>query len=272
MIIALYFLPIFIGANMEYKTEQETLQFNDISFLYNSGWISLHRKIMDKAFFKKPNYLAVWIFLLLKANHSDKEFMFNNEVMIVKRGDLITSKKGISDFFKISLGTVQNILKHFETENQIITKSNNKFTYISITNYDDYQVSYNQNCKPAINNVKTNCKPAITNNNDNNNNKENNVIKEIVSYLNLKTEKNFKDNSKKTISLIKTRLDEKFTLEDFKKVIDKKVTDWKNDFKMDKYLRPETLFSPKFESYLNELDIKQTQNNEIYEVKGASYD
>ncbi len=77
-------------------------------------------------------------------------------------------------------------------------------------------------------------------------------ITEIVSYLNLKTEKNFKDTATKTISLIKARLNEGFNIDDFKKVIDIKTAKWKSDPKMCDFLRPETLFGTKFESYLQE--------------------
>jgi len=86
-----------------------------------------------------------------------------------------------------------------------------------------------------------------------------NTTKEIITgaieYLNLKTEKNFKSSSKATRDKIIARINEGFTLDDFKKVIDNKVAQWKHDPKMNAYLRPETLFSPKFESYLNEKPV-----------------
>lgn len=63
---------------------------------------------------------------------------------------------------------------------------------------------------------------------------------------------NYKPNSKKTKDLIHARLSEGFTVEDFKTVIYKKTKQWINDPKMIKFLRPETLFSNKFEGYLNE--------------------
>ncbi|NQS64754.1 prephenate dehydrogenase, partial [Streptococcus suis] len=53
-------------------------------------------------------------------------------------------------------------------------------------------------------------------------------------------------------------------LEDFKKVIDTKVAQWKNNTEMAKYLRPKTLFSPSnFDSYLNEAPkpIQAEQDN-----------
>jgi len=87
-------------------------------------------------------------------------------------------------------------------------------------------------------------------------------IKEIVSYLNSKTNKNFKSTTANTIKLIKTRLNEGYILDDFKKVIDIKTKEWlNNDF--EKYLRPITLFGSKFESYLNENKDRSTINGEV---------
>lgn len=80
---------------------------------------------------------------------------------------------------------------------------------------------------------------------------------EIISCLNEKTKKHYKANTPKTVRLIRARLKEGFTVEDFKAVIEKKRDDWLGNEKMERYLRPETLFGTKFEGYLNE-----TQNNE----------
>ena len=74
----------------------------------------------------------------------------------------------------------------------------------------------------------------------------------IISYMNNALNKKYKHSSKKTNALITARRNENFTIEDFKKVIDVKNREWKNDEKMKKFLRPETLFGQKFETYLNE--------------------
>ena len=76
---------------------------------------------------------------------------------------------------------------------------------------------------------------------------------EIIDYLNQKSGKAFKSNTKKTQQLIKARLNEGHTVEDIKKVIDIKSGQWKYDPKFNAYLRPETLFGNKFEGYLNEI-------------------
>lgn len=110
---------------------------------------------------------------------------------------------------------------------------------------------------PYINNAYIN-----TNINNNNIEKENiikekelgngrDIVKEIITYLNLKANTNYRPNTNKTKSLINARLNEGFTLEDFKTVIDKKSNEWLgSDY--EKFLRPETLFGNKFENYLNQ--------------------
>lgn len=76
--------------------------------------------------------------------------------------------------------------------------------------------------------------------------------KEIVDYLNNTAGTNYRASSKKTQQLIKARINEGYTIEDFRIVIEKKTREWINDNKMKAYLRPETLFGTKFEGYLNQ--------------------
>lgn len=106
-------------------------------------------------------------------------------------------------------------------------------------------------------------------NNSNINNKENkdNVeqaqllpFSEIIEFLNSKTGKKFKASAKATQRLIKARFNDGYTLDDFKHVITVKTEQWLDDKKMDKFLKPETLFGTKFEGYLNE-KLKGAKHN-----------
>ena len=90
------------------------------------------------------------------------------------------------------------------------------------------------------------------NNTSINNTSINNIyIGQVVDYLNEKIGTKYKSTTPSTKSHISARLREGFTIDDFKSVIDKKTKEWK-DTKYQKYLRPETLFGTKFESYLNQ--------------------
>lgn len=107
--------------------------------------------------------------------------------------------------------------------------------------------------------VQTSTKDTITNNTNTNID-----YKYIVDFLNSKADTNYKHTTGKTQSLIRARMNEGFTLEDFKQVISNKCNDWKGtDF--EKYLRPETLFGTKFESYLN----SKTKNNNKDDIRKA---
>ena len=75
---------------------------------------------------------------------------------------------------------------------------------------------------------------------------------EIIAYLNQQARRNFRASTPETRIVIKARWNQDFTLEDFKTVINNKTKDWNNDRNYSKFLRPQTLFGTKFESYLNE--------------------
>ncbi|HIQ91042.1 MAG TPA: conserved phage C-terminal domain-containing protein [Candidatus Coprosoma intestinipullorum] len=77
------------------------------------------------------------------------------------------------------------------------------------------------------------------------------TTKKVIGKLNELAGTTFRYSSKTTRSKIQARLNEGYTLDDFIVVIENKVRDWKNT-NMAKYLRPETLFGNKFESYLNQ--------------------
>lgn len=81
-------------------------------------------------------------------------------------------------------------------------------------------------------------------------------VKNVIEYLNSRARTNFRSNTDKAIKHIKARFNEKFTLQDFIDVIDNRVDKWANDPKMKEYLRPETLFGSKFESYLQDSKSK----------------
>ncbi|HFI0562761.1 TPA: conserved phage C-terminal domain-containing protein [Streptococcus suis] len=77
------------------------------------------------------------------------------------------------------------------------------------------------------------------------------IITEVIDYLNQVAGTRFASSSQATQRHINARIKEGYTLEDFKYVIDVKVSEWKGtDFA--KYLRPTTLFGSKFENYVNQ--------------------
>jgi len=85
--------------------------------------------------------------------------------------------------------------------------------------------------------------------------KDNIPFREIVDFLNQAAGTNYKHSGKRTRDHITARWNDGNRLPDFEMVITKKVAEW-NGTEYAKYLRPETLFGPKFEGYLNQPDHK----------------
>lgn len=88
------------------------------------------------------------------------------------------------------------------------------------------------------------------------------TYEEIITYLNKKTGRNFRPDLPATKKLINGRLKDGFKISDFKSVIDIKSSQWLGS-EYERYLRPQTLFGTKFESYLMEVSEngKSGRNN-----------
>lgn len=129
----------------------------------------------------------------------------------------------------------ENEIETKENQKEIKTKSNESQKENENKTHQDVNVIVNVN-----DNVDVNVKKIFLE-----------EIKGIVEYLNIKSNSHYKYSTDKTQTLIKARIKDGFTLDDFKIVIDKKCEEWLGtDF--EKFLRPETLFSNKFEGYLNQ--------------------
>ena len=96
-------------------------------------------------------------------------------------------------------------------------------------------------------------------------------IKEIIQYLNDRCGTRYRYQTKGTQEHINARLKEGYTVDDFKTVIDKKFEEW-HGTDMEKFLRPETLFAGKFESYLNQKIVKKNYQSQTAQMLDSFYD
>ena len=178
------------------------------------------------------------------------EDLLNKEIKQVKDKSLLnyvfSNLKNYNDLNE----TIKKIVNNTYNIYNINNKLNNNEIYNDNDNEKSYPLSYNDTCHdtPKLNNVIVE------------QNSTTKIVKEVVDYLNLKLKTNYKYTTAKTRDKIIARINEGFTLEDFKRVIDIKFIEWKGT-EFEKFLRPETLFGNKFESYLNQKINKLTLNN-----------
>lgn len=149
-----------------------------------TGWISLHRSIEDHWTFKEDRVFSkfeAWVDILLMVNHKDQKVLLGNELIMVKRGQKITSIRKLCDRWSWSNKKVKNFLNVLEGDGMLSVKSDTKKTVLTVANYDVYQ---NENLKkrhesdtkatPKHHGSNTEASRMHTNNNDNNANNANN--------------------------------------------------------------------------------------------------
>lgn len=99
------------------------------------GWISLHRKFLGWEWFDKPEMVQMFIWLLLNANYTDKKW----RSIEVKRGQLIVTSPMIQEALNLSEQRTKTCIQRLKSTGEITTKSTNKYTIVTICNYDRYQ-------------------------------------------------------------------------------------------------------------------------------------
>ena len=219
----------------------------------SNGWLKLHRCLLDSKVFSNERLLKVWIWCLLKTSHTDRNILIGMQDVTVKAGQFVFGRANASEELGIPQSTVWGCMKKLESWGNISIESNNKFSVVTIENWASYQLDDDDIQQQFDNNSTTTRQHFDTNKNVKKvkNDKNNIYIAEIVDYLNEITGSSYKASTKKTRACIQARLNEGFTVDDFKVVIWRKTKEWKGtDY--EKFLRPETLFGNKFEGYLNQ--------------------
>jgi hypothetical protein len=143
-----------------------------------AGWIKLHRSILEKGWIKKPEYVQLWVVLLLMASHDNREYFWNGKTVKLKSGQLITGRKALSEKTGISQTTIERILKCFESEHQIGQQKTSTSRLISILNWSKHQQVGQQNGQRMDNGwtadgQRTDTNKELKNGNNDNNEKKN---------------------------------------------------------------------------------------------------
>lgn len=139
-----------------------------------NGFILLDRKMLKWEWYQDTNMVRLFIHLLLMANWEDKKW----QGVVIKRGQFITSLSKLSQQTDLTIQQVRTCLERLILTNEITKEANNKYTLITIKNYDKYQDLNKYLNKRITNEQQTNNKRITTteNNKNNKNNKNNNNI------------------------------------------------------------------------------------------------
>lgn len=134
----------------------------------SQGWICVHRKLLDWEWFDDHNTFRLFMYLMLKANHQDK----NWKGITIKRGQHLTSLDKIVAGSGLTKSQIRTSINKLKSTHEIAHSSNAQHTVITIINYDLYQYGDTHISTPVTHESHTNDTRMTPNNNDNNENKE----------------------------------------------------------------------------------------------------
>ena len=105
------------------------------------GWIKIYRNIQDNWIWNCEPFSRgqAWVDLLLMANHKETKVMINGNLIVVAKGERVTSIRKLSEKWKWSTCKTNHFLKQLENDKMIEYKSDTSKTVIKIVNYEQYQ-------------------------------------------------------------------------------------------------------------------------------------
>jgi len=105
----------------------------------NNGWIKLHRRLLDSPRIKDPDWLAVWIHVLLKATHQPFKANFDGKIVELKPGQLISGRHAIAAGTGVHESKVKRVLQVMKTDQQIDQQAGVKGSLFTVRNWNTYQ-------------------------------------------------------------------------------------------------------------------------------------
>jgi len=120
----------------------------------NSGFVKIFRKFEEWEWYRKSEMVHLFLHFLLLANHKQGKWQGKT----IERGQFITGLLSLEEQTGISYQTLRTCISRLKETGEIVVKSTNKFSLITIVNYSDYQ--------DTEKNQQTTNKQLTTNKND----------------------------------------------------------------------------------------------------------
>lgn len=131
-----------------------------------SGWIKLHRSLLDWEWYSDNNVFRVFTHILLKANFEDR----NWQGQVIKRGSFVTSLQNLAVETSLTIQQVRTALTKLKSTHEITSQATSGYTLVTIIKYSDYQdddsdsntPNNTQDNNPATNEQQTDNKRITT--------------------------------------------------------------------------------------------------------------
>ena len=125
----------------------------------NQGWVKLYRSGLDNELFKNSTTWHVWTYCLLKATHKPTKVLIGGKSILLQPGQFIFGRKKASEETKLTERKIRTSLEHLKNTQNLTITSTNKYSIITIINWDSYQ-SDTSNTDQKTDQLPTSYRPA----------------------------------------------------------------------------------------------------------------
>lgn len=112
------------------------------------GYVRFWRKSLDSGMIQNHKLWVFWTWCLLKATHKPQKQMVGMQMVELEPGQFIFGRKAASKELKISEQTIRTCINRLKTLENLTIKATNKFSIITIVNWDSYQQEISQPNQP----------------------------------------------------------------------------------------------------------------------------
>lgn len=156
-----------------------------------TGWIKLHRKLLDSPIFQNEKLFKVFAYCLMKASHKEHTQLVGRRVVHLQKGQFVFGRKRASEELRLKESTVRDYVKLLEKLGTIDIKSDNKFSVITVVNWAIYQ--NDEEISDSKNDKKSTTNQHQMDNKSTSNQQQINTNKNVKNEKNDKNEKNEKN-------------------------------------------------------------------------------
>jgi len=122
----------------------------DIEEVKRLGFVKLYRSALHDGTLRHHNMWILWTYCLMKASYTTRELMIGGQMVRLDPGQLIFGRHKAAEETGLSERQIRTSLDGLKKASKVTTRSTNKYSIISIVNWDTYQGSQIENDQQKV--------------------------------------------------------------------------------------------------------------------------
>ena len=104
-----------------------------------NGWVKLHRQLKQSAVFDNPKLLKIWVWILLKATHKERQQIVGRRTVTLQPGQFIFGRNAAAGELDMPPSTLRDYMQILADMGNITLRPDTKYTLVSVDNWEVYQ-------------------------------------------------------------------------------------------------------------------------------------